>query len=522
MPSRVRPTTSPTKAKYPTRSAWTACASSGPSWIASNRGQPTQHPLFARLAPVIRTHALPLGLFRDLLSAFAQDVTKTRYADFGEVMDYCRRSANPVGRLLLHLYGETQPRSLAYSDGICASLQLINFLQDVEIDYAKGRIYLPQDEMARYGISERQIAAREAGPAWSLFMRHQIERARRMLQAGAPLGRVLKGRLGMELRMIVLGGERILKKLHDSQGDVFSHRPKLERRGLGVHRSTRAERPMSPDEYCRQKAAASGSSFYYSFLFLPPDAPARDHRAVRLLPRGRRRGGRGLGPRGRAQQARCGGSRRSAPSMPASLSIRSAQALTPVVRDVRTDARAPRADRRGHGDGSRVQPLSGLRDAGGLLPIESRVSSGELSARIFGYTDPRTLEYARALGLAFQLTNIIRDVGEDVRRNRIYLPLDELARFGLSSDDLVAHKEDDRFARLMTFQIERARDYYARAFALLPPADRKSQRPGLVMAAIYRTLLDEIEASGARVLNQRISLTPLRKLWIAWRTWVKA
>ena len=192
-------------------------------------GQPTQHPLFAQLAPVIRTHALPVGLFRDLLSAFAQDVTKKRYADFGELMDYCRRSANPVGRLLLHLYGETQPRSLAYSDGICASLQLINFLQDVDIDYAKGRIYLPQDEMARYGISERQIAAREAGPAWSIFMRHQIERARRMLQAGAPLGRVLKGRLGMELRMIVLGGERILKKLHDSQGDVFGHRPKLER-----------------------------------------------------------------------------------------------------------------------------------------------------------------------------------------------------------------------------------------------------------------------------------------------------
>jgi len=192
-------------------------------------GQPTEHPLFARLAPVVRAYALPMSPFRDLLSAFAQDVTKKRYADFGEVMDYCRRSANPVGRLLLHLYGETQPRSLAYSDGICASLQLINFLQDIEIDYAKGRIYLPQDEMARYGISEEQIGAREAGATWGVFMRQQIERARRMLQAGAPLGRVLKGRLGMELRMIVLGGERILKQLHEAQGDVFRHRPRLGR-----------------------------------------------------------------------------------------------------------------------------------------------------------------------------------------------------------------------------------------------------------------------------------------------------
>lgn len=193
-------------------------------------GQPARLPLFVHLGEVIRRHGLPLGLFRDLLSAFTQDVTKQRYADFGEVMDYCRRSANPIGRLLLHLYGETEPRSLAYSDGICASLQLINFLQDVEIDYAKGRIYLPQDEMIRYGISERQIAERDASGGWGALMRHQIERARRMLQAGAPLGRVLHGRVGMELRMIVLGGERILKKLAEADGNVFRHRPTLERR----------------------------------------------------------------------------------------------------------------------------------------------------------------------------------------------------------------------------------------------------------------------------------------------------
>jgi squalene synthase HpnC len=190
-------------------------------------GQEPGLPLFRALAPVIREHRLPVQLFRDLLSAFSQDVTKQRYADFGEVMDYCRRSANPIGRLLLHLYGETAPRSLAHSDGICASLQLINFLQDVQIDYRKGRIYLPQDEMQKLGITEAQIAAGDAGGAWKRFMLGQIDRARRMLQAGAPLGRVLKGRIGLELRMIVLGGERILRKLHDSDGDVFGKRPVL-------------------------------------------------------------------------------------------------------------------------------------------------------------------------------------------------------------------------------------------------------------------------------------------------------
>jgi squalene synthase HpnC len=192
-------------------------------------GRPPCQALFQELAPVIREHALPLQLFRDLLSAFSQDVTKHRYADFGEVMDYCRRSANPVGRLLLHLYGETAPRSLAYSDGICASLQLINFLQDMQIDQRRGRIYLPQDEMHKFGVSEAQIAAGDTGGNWTRFMHHQIDRARRMLQAGAPLGRVLRGRIGLELRMIVLGGERILRKLHDADGDVFRHRPVLQR-----------------------------------------------------------------------------------------------------------------------------------------------------------------------------------------------------------------------------------------------------------------------------------------------------
>ncbi|HEX6829192.1 MAG TPA: squalene synthase HpnC [Burkholderiales bacterium] len=186
--------------------------------------------LFRDLAGIVRRHDLPLQPFHDLLDAFTQDVTKTRYADVGELMNYCRRSANPVGRLLLHLFGAATPRNLAYSDGICSSLQLINFLQDVAIDYRKGRIYLPQDDMARYRIGEAQIARGDSGGMWRPFMLAQVERARKMLQAGAPLGLALPGRVGLEIRMIVLGGERILKKIHESGGDVFRHRPVLETR----------------------------------------------------------------------------------------------------------------------------------------------------------------------------------------------------------------------------------------------------------------------------------------------------
>jgi phytoene synthase len=146
---------------------------------------------------------------------------------------------------------------------------------------------------------------------------------------------------------------------------------------------------------------------------------------------------------------------------------------------------------------------------------------GLLSAEIFGYNDPGTLKYAENLGMAFQLTNIIRDVGEDARRDRIYLPLDELARYNVTVADIMHARKSDGFRQLMEFQIKRALGYYHDAFALLPATDRKSQRPGLVMAAIYQTLLAEILADGVQVLTHRISLTPIRKLWIAWKTWIK-
>ena len=145
---------------------------------------------------------------------------------------------------------------------------------------------------------------------------------------------------------------------------------------------------------------------------------------------------------------------------------------------------------------------------------------GILSASIFGYSDQRTLGYAEKLGMAFQLTNIIRDVGEDARRGRIYLPISELQQFEVTAAEILNAKHSDRFEALMKFQVDRAQAYYNEAFALLPAADRRAQRPGLIMAAIYRTLLNEITEDGLRVLQHKVSLTPLRKLWLAWKTWV--
>jgi squalene synthase HpnC len=192
------------------------------------RNEPPLTLLFQTLAAEIRQHALPLQPFYDLLDAFSQDVVKKRYADFPDLLDYCRRSANPVGNLLLHLYGEATPVNIAYSDAICTSLQIINFWQDVAKDYAIGRVYLPLDELAQYGVSEEQIAQGICDDAWRKLMKFQVDRARAMMISGKPLGSILTGRIGLEMRMIIAGGLRILAKLESAQYDMFRRRPVLK------------------------------------------------------------------------------------------------------------------------------------------------------------------------------------------------------------------------------------------------------------------------------------------------------
>jgi squalene synthase HpnC len=186
-------------------------------------------PMFACLAEALRRHALPLQPLRDLLSAFRQDVVTTRYADYPALLDYCRRSANPVGRLMLGLYGQVDETSLRESDAVCSSLQLINFWQDVGIDIGKGRIYLPQEDLVRFGVGEDDIAQARTGAEWRALMRFEVERARALMLQGAPLATRLPGRIGWELRLVVQGGLRILEAIERADYDVFRRRPQLKR-----------------------------------------------------------------------------------------------------------------------------------------------------------------------------------------------------------------------------------------------------------------------------------------------------
>lgn len=204
------------------------------------RGSPSRWP---DLADAIRIHALPLALFDDLLSAFAQDVTTTRYLSFDQLQDYCRRSADPIGRLLLALYRRSEPELLPLADAICTGLQLTNFWQDVELDWIKGRIYVPQQDLVRFGVSEQQIGGRIADDRWRALMSLETERARRLLRTGAPLAGALGGRVGLELRLVVQGGLRILERIDAVGGDVFHHRPTLSARDWTLM-SWRAIRPL--------------------------------------------------------------------------------------------------------------------------------------------------------------------------------------------------------------------------------------------------------------------------------------
>ncbi|MBC7204113.1 MAG: presqualene diphosphate synthase HpnD [Pusillimonas sp.] len=275
---------------------------------------------------------------------------------------------------------------------------------------------------------------------------------------------------------------------------------------------------MSPDEYCQNKVAQSGSSFYYSFLFLPTEK----RRAITAL------------------YAFCrevddvvddctdvGVARQKLAWWHQQVAVLfKDQADHPVMK-----ALLPHRDRCQLTAGRMHAIIEGMEmdldqsrylDWPGLQKYCWHAASvvGQLSVGIFGYENPATLEYAEKLGLAFQLTNIIRDVGDDARRGRIYLPINELQKHEVKAAEILNGEYSDRFNALMRFQTARAKTFYREALAALPEEDRRNQRPGLAMAAIYHALLLEIERDQWQVMHQRVSLTPIRKFWLAWKTWV--
>ncbi|MBV6307108.1 presqualene diphosphate synthase HpnD [Candidimonas humi] len=275
---------------------------------------------------------------------------------------------------------------------------------------------------------------------------------------------------------------------------------------------------MSPDEYCQDKAARSGSSFYYAFLFLPPER----RKAITALYAFCREVDDVVDECSDPSVARV----KLAWWRAEVEKMFAGKAEHPV-----TQALAPHIASCGLDAARLIEIVDGMEmdldqarymNWAELRKYCWRVAGvvGELSAGIFGHTQAETLSYAGTLGLAFQLTNIIRDVGDDARRGRIYLPVEDLEKHNVKAAEILNGQYSERFRELMRFETARARDLYRQAVQELPEADRRAQRPGLMMAAIYHALLGEIERDGWHVLEQRISLTPIRKFWLAWKTWV--
>jgi len=506
-----------------------------------------RHPVFVALGETIRACAIPKEPFADLLTAFRQDQTVKRYASMSDVLGYCRYSANPVGRLVLYACGEATEEKFRLSDATCTALQLANFWQDVRTDFTKGRVYLPQDDMQRFGVSDETIAGGVVTPGFRALLRHEIEFTRGLFQEGLPLIGLVDRELALDLDLFSRGGLEILRAIEREDCDVLAARPAISKRtkvALALRAASGKALPFMRlrGQPKRKKPAANGSAldrayaacraiaknkaknFYYAFVALP--APRRnaicaiyafmrqadDVADDESIPREERR--RLLKEWSAAWQAVCRGADTADPVF---LAVRDATErfsipltlLDELIAGVAMDLNLAASDAPVTYDtfADLYDYCYGVASVVGLVCI-----------RIFGYKDSRAEKLAEETGVAFQLTNILRDVAEDAGRNRVYLAREDLKTHGVSLDSLLHHAPGTpptaSERALFTDIAQRAEGYYQSALELLPLIDRES-RPALwVLVSIYHGLLKRIRCADYDVFSRRISVPRVQKLGI--------
>ena len=486
-----------------------------------------RHPVFVALEKTIAEFEIPIEPFRDLLVAFRQDQTTTWYGSFDELLGYCRNSANPVGRLVLYLGRCHDERRGALSDSVCTGLQLANFWQDVARDRQKGRVYLPQDAMTRFGVADADLDARTASPEFKYLLRYETGRAEEFLRRGLPLVDDLPRALAGDIWLFVQGG--LAHPAQDSRDRLRRARASAE--SLEVRSSTVAGRLRSPKVIrepamttsleasyaaCRDLARHAARNFYYSFWILPKpkraamcalyaffrrtddlgdDEGPLDERRAKLTAwrEALRRGMR---------------DDYTDPLLPAIVdTVRSYRVpieyLETAIDGVETDL-----------DRSRFATFDEL--AGYCYQVASVV--GLASIHVWGFQKcDESLRAAEACGTAFQLTNILRDLAEDAARGRIYLPQDELARFHVTEDDLRRGRLDDHLRELFRFQVERTAEFYRQAEALKPYLSTDGVGIYATMVDIYRTLFEKLRRRDGDVFTERVRLSSWHKTAIAAR-----
>lgn len=495
-------------------------------------GTPT-HPVFVALADTVRQFQLPIEPFRALLTAFRYDADFRPFATFADLLAYCRHSANPVGHLVLYLFGYRDAERQALADDICTGLQLANFWQDLAVDAAKGRVYLPLADLQEWHLSpEMLLAGNPPREQLRSLLVVQVERARSFLTRGLALARLVEPSLAREVRLFAHGGLAILDRIAAADYDVWSQRPRLSRWDkarlllrfarpmVGSTTSTRETTSGSLQRdyaYCAEVTRRSSSNFYYAFHLLPPEkrqALCAVYAFCRFVDDIADRSDPNWSPRDaiarwREEVAAVYAGR---PTHPISRALADAVQRYPLqqryFQELITGVEMDLARRS-------YQTWADLRQY--CYRVASTV--GLLCIEIFGYENPSARQYAVDLGIAFQLTNILRDVREDAERGRVYLPRADLEQFDCSERDLLSGRYSPQVAALLAFECGRARAFYLRARSALAPEDRRTLAPAEAMRLIYQRLLGRIEAQNFNVFGPRVTLPRYEKLSLALAAW---
>ena len=518
----------------------------------------SRHPVFVALRETIVAHDLPRGLFHDLLHAFRQDQVKTRYDTWDEAVQYSRYSANPVGRLVLMVCGYRDEVRAQLSDKICTALQLANFWQDAVRDSEIGRRYIPTEYMEHFGVVEGQIEGRVFTPEFRSMMSDLVEYTRQILHEGSALCVTVDDELRLTLELFCKGGNAILDGIEAQDFDVLRGRPVVTRRKkmmlllgalLGKLQASRAGASNRVGQagrggmdawtaasyrFCRQVARREAKNFYWAFRVLP--RPKRD--AMCAVYAFMRRADdiadnetKPLEVRRAEMISWLAAWRTSRDSVNANPSNRAASGhlIFHALSDTQRRFNIPDSllEELVAGTAMDLEPR-----ASGLNPVQTYATFDDLyrycylvasvvglvCIRIFGYSDVRAEKLAEDTGVAFQLTNILRDVKEDVQRGRVYLPLGMLAEFGATVEDLselaAGRTMTDRERSMLATLAIRAEKYYLSASKLTPLLDRDSRAAMWVLATIYHRLLGRIAERKMEVFGKRVALSSAEKLAI--------
>jgi squalene synthase HpnC len=509
------------------------------------------HPVFVALRKTIVAKDIPKQPFADLLKAFRQDQTVKRYPTWDAMVGYCVYSANPVGRLVLYLCSYRDEERQRLSDATCTALQLANFWQDVSRDLEKGRIYIPIDIAAGPGLTETDIVDRRFDARYVELMKDLIARTRELFAEGMPLARMVDARLSVDLEMFSRGGLAVLDAIETSGYDTLHHRPSIGKgkqvrllgRALTAHAAAKLSAvgaqhaaPQTPkpimsrdlpsgtnisDSYeaCHRIAKAARSNFYYAFFLLPKsrrDGLIALYAFMRLIDDVADEGGdltakqRGLANWRAALDAAVTGSDRAASSMPAG-----AAAVLPALVDTMQRYNMPARYLHDLVSGAEMDlTVQTYSTFDRLREYCYRVAGtvGLTCTHVFGFTDPRALDLAEKLGLAFQLTNIIRDVHDDYALGRVYLPEEDLERYGVSPKDFGGDEATLGVRELLRFEADRAWQCYDEGAALLGLIDPQSRATLWLLTHTYSALLARIESLDFAVFGERVRLSRAEKM----------